>query len=131
MRAPILIGILVGVMCVTQAIAANGGGATGSAHSVGGGAHFSGGLIVGGAKSQTAAGKTVTMEMLAGKETKITGVLKLAKPLTDSDKKRLQEHGYVEYQERGSTYICSRSSRDPSRKVSECVRMQSPNGSPT
>ena len=96
-----------------------------------GGAHFSGGLIVGGAKSQTAAGKTVTMEMLAGKETKITGVLKLAKPLTDSDKKRLQEHGYVEYQERGSTYICSRSSRDPSRKVSECVRMQSPNGSPT
>jgi hypothetical protein len=131
MRDPILIGILVGVMCASQAMAANGVGVTGSAHSVGGGAHFSGGLVLGGAKSQSAAGKTMTTEMIAGKETKIAGVVKLDQPLTDSDKKTLEERGYVAYQERGSTYICSRSSHDPSAKVSECVKMQSPKGPAT
>jgi hypothetical protein len=130
MRDPILVGILFGVMSASQAIAAN-GGAGGSAHGVGGGAHFSSGFVVGGAKIQSAAGKTATTEIIAGKETKITGVLKLDQPLTDSEKKTLEERGYVEYQERGSTYICSRSSRDPSRKVSECVMIQSPKGSAT
>jgi hypothetical protein len=122
MRDLNLIAILVGVMCASQAVAANGGGSTGRAHSAAGGAHFGSGLI---------AGKTVTTEMLAGKETKINGVLKLDKPLTDSDKKTLEARGFVAYQERGSTYICSRSSRDSSHRVSECVRTESPHGRTT
>jgi hypothetical protein len=122
MRDPILIGILVGVMCVSQAIAAAGGGGAGSAaHSGGGGgggAHFSGGHV---------AGKSAPTEVIAGKETRIARVVKLDRPLTDSDKKKLLKRGYAEYHERGSTYLCSGYWRDHSGKVRECMRVESPN----